>query len=1030
MRRVLLVETLEDRCVPAGGFVVSLPTETEPNDTLAQANPIQLEWVITNSLGSEPVQTGSINGDLSSPSGTDVDYFTFSVTPGQLISVSLNGAARADGVVPVLLDANGNPITDVTVRHWTDDNGDGIALSYYTRDGGTFYVQVGPGSDTNGDGSTSYMVGVSASADSNHEHEPNDSIAQANPIVLHPYPWLVPYTGGTVQPSTTAATDVAPPSIVMPIWNWYPPPWIYGQQSGYISGTLDGTADVDYFSFSADAGQKITVSISGVNVNRGAAIELLDADGNVLASASAHPPQDGEISIPEYSTSLGYYTQDGGQFFVRVRLADGAAPSGPSDYTVDVSVADDPFKEHEPNDSPAQANPIQLHPPWFLIYADAPPPLALSTTGPTGIAAVMPIAYQWYYNQQSGSISGNLDGTADVDYYSFSAAAGRKITVSISGVNVIRGAAIELLDADGNVLATATSHPPQDGEVSTLEYWTSLDYYTTDGGQFFVRVTLADGAAASGPSDYTVDVSVAPDPFEEHEPNDGFDTANPILLPSYPWYAPLQPVSTAGAAIAFPIWPSGELHGFISGQIDTGGAASDQDFFSFSVDANHTIHIELTGGLAGNGGRITLYDANQQELVSDADASDGLTLDWTATDGGTFYVRVDQPTPGGDATDYQVNVTASPVVNPIQGPDEQEPNDTFDQSNPLPMEDLYPDDPGLSLRFGSVEGIAGGPTNDQDAYHFDASFGEHVVVGINGLICDASGDVFDSIRDFFNGQGLHVPKDATLDSILGRFPDLQLGTAIVTVYNSAGDVLASSSDDGGHPGVAEFDVPADGTYYAVVTVITPTGNELVNYRLSGLVRGFGVYPDPGEAPTREAQAALLPGEKFSFVDANGDTVNLSYKGKSGIVYITFTGSEIDGSDIAAITVDGARAGNLVVQTDGSAEVGAVEIFNSRRFGKVRIDGNLGYLSSDTNLSKLVVQGVLGEVSAAGHVISQLKADTFDSALAIVKRIGDLNVNNDPNAITPPAPTYAQAGAGLSDDMLAAWIANLLAHQGH
>src|SRR5262249_14564129 len=268
-------------------------------------------------------------------------------------------------------------------------------------------------------------------------------------------------------------------------------------------------------------------------------------------------------------------------------------------------------------------------------------------------------------------------------------------------------------------------------------------------------------------------------------------------------------------------------------------------------------------------------------------------LDWTAPDGGTFYVRVDQPTPGGDATDYQVNVTASPVVNPIQGPDEQEPNDTFAQSNPLPMDDLYPDDPGLAFRFGSLEGIAGGPTNDKAAYSFDVHAGDHVVVGINGLICDPSGDLFDSIRDFFNGQGLHLPQNATLDSILDRFPDLQLGTVTVIVYDAAGNVKGISSDDGGHPGLVEFDASIDGTYHAVVSVSTPSGTELVNYRLSALVRNFSGDQTPGEVnPTRQIQAALLPGDPpFSFVDASGDTVNLKYTGKRGKVTITFTGSE-------------------------------------------------------------------------------------------------------------------------------------------
>src|SRR6185369_4580597 len=138
------------------------------------------------------------------------------------------------------------------------------------------------------------------------------------------------------------------------------------------------------------------------------------------------------------------------------------------------------------------------------------------------------------------------------------------------------------------------------------------------------------------------------------------------------------------------------------------------------------------GGLAGNGGRITLYDANHQELVSDDDSSDGLTLDWTVTQDGAFYVRVDQPVPGDAGTDYKVDVKISEIVDPIQGPDEHEPNNSISQANDLALEDLCSDDSGLSLRFGSAVGIAGGPSGDQDAYRFNVTAGEHVVVGING----------------------------------------------------------------------------------------------------------------------------------------------------------------------------------------------------------------------------------------------------------------------------------------------------------
>jgi hypothetical protein len=92
------------------------------------------------------------------------------------------------------------------------------------------------------------------------------------------------------------------------------------------------------------------------------------------------------------------------------------------------------------------------------------------------------------------------------------------------------------------------------------------------------------------------------------------------------------------------------------------GFVGDKDFFFFDVTASRQIHMELNGELAGKGGRLTLFDAAQVELTSDADASDGIQVDWSAEAGGRFYVRVDRdpsaPRLGGDdnALEYVTSV--------------------------------------------------------------------------------------------------------------------------------------------------------------------------------------------------------------------------------------------------------------------------------------------------------------------------------------------------------------------------------------
>jgi hypothetical protein len=150
-------------------------------------------------------------------------------------------------------------------------------------------------------------------------------------------------------------------------------------------------------------------------------------------------------------------------------------------------------------------------------------------------------------------------------------------------------------------------------------------------------------------------VAAATDVQEESEPNNDIATADPISLDA----------SGAGAV-------SGELPVLIvlplcappPPECDPSpiGVVGEKDFFSFDVAASQQIHVELTGELIGKGGRLTLYDAAGVELTSDADASDGIQVDWTAEADGRFFVRVDRdpsaPRLGGDdnALEYVTSV--------------------------------------------------------------------------------------------------------------------------------------------------------------------------------------------------------------------------------------------------------------------------------------------------------------------------------------------------------------------------------------
>src|SRR5262249_43291480 len=143
----------------------------------------------------------------------------------------------------------------------------------------------------------------------------------------------------------------------------------------------------------------------------------------------------------------------------------------------------------------------------------------------------------------------------------------------------------------------------------------------------------------------------------------------------------------------------------------------------------------------------------------------------------------------------RLDVTRKPSVNPVQGPDEQEPNDSFDQANPLALQDLLPDDgSGMTLRSGSALGICGGPTNDQDFFQFAVKAGEHVQVGVDGFVCDPQGGVFASVQDWIKANHIRVPKGVSLSGLLQNYPDVATGMVQLTVFDSQGNAIGKSSD--------------------------------------------------------------------------------------------------------------------------------------------------------------------------------------------------------------------------------------------
>ena len=170
----------------------------------------------------------------------------------------------------------------------------------------------------------------------------------------------------------------------------YPPRFFDLTYSGSIAGNLNATtADVDYFLIATNAQTRITIIFSGDAVTSNSIVQLLDADGNVLAigertAVSLLPNVD---AIPQ--ATLSFYSAKGGTFYIRIGTAPSATSPGVGAYTLGVVAASESFVEHEPNDTPEQANPIVMRPNLYPLVVFA-----------------RPYGYPWYLDVRSGFING------------------------------------------------------------------------------------------------------------------------------------------------------------------------------------------------------------------------------------------------------------------------------------------------------------------------------------------------------------------------------------------------------------------------------------------------------------------------------------------------------------------------------------------------------------------------------------------------------------------------------------------------
>ncbi len=851
---------------------------------------------------------------------------------------------------------------------------------------------------------------------------------------------------------------------------------------------------VDYFSLQSPANYVVRVELSGGLLRSHGEIALFDQSRAELASD--RNPQEG-LKL-EWDTVEGgtFYVRvrstaavlDDSEFVECPAGGECSEPQrvNPTDYALRVTATPvhvNPHVEREPNDTLDTANRIALSgdfgwPCDFVCplanaagVVDDPNEPGTTTDDSAAGDGVEVHPIRWPGDDSlHGFISGELEFFTcppemaciavvqhGVDNFVFDVPAGQFVSVRLTGPLARNNGVLTLLNSDGGVLTADVDN--SDG--------LAVEWRAREGGTFYARVTAGfptvelqiasavscnDTPALAGslcalPWTYRVDVTAEPlpNPIEgkdEHEPNDTIDQANHLEL------------RRDGSDKWGVVFRERVAHGI------AGGPAHDVDFFSFEARPGEDVTVGLGCVPGFDLEPIVILPDDPDEppidlpepittpvLVVVVFDSEGSEIGRTGIDGsenvlfhsdsgGVYYamMTLEGGAPDAEPTPYELHIHTRSIQ--IEGRDEQEPNDTIEQANELPLHVFPTFAPGIELRGGDAAGIAGGPTGDADAFEFAIEAGEHVTVDVQGLVFD--GVLPRPMEIWLNEHGLNEFGDPVgtrhggprgrdlqpadpIHSILEKHPDLEFGNFVVTVFDSAGNEVGSSASS--DSGAVTFDSATGGAYFAVVSAAESSASDRPgHYRLGVIARSDfdpeKVDPNDPNAGTGEGGegtnedpfvVVLGPRGSFEYTDENGESVVIQFRGSSGKATITFTDSEADGSDIASIDIDGVRKnGNLSIHTVGSAEVGEIAIHGmtsaaagarrrgggrSASFGTIDVDGNVGQVSSDMNIRALVVDGVLGDLDAHNRQIGEVRAETFDAALADVGSIRLLAVES-------------------------------------
>lgn len=258
-------------------------------------------------------------------------------------------------------------------------------------------------------------------------------------------------------------------------------------------------------------------------------------------------------------------------------------------------------------------------------------------------------------------VTGSVSPASDIDYYSFTAAAGAKVWAYVdtggpkNPAETTRDSTLALIDSDGQ---TEIEIDEDDGTGCGCTGQIDTNLASVIGGatlpgdagtthKYFLRVT--SDASAPGiidPYKLFVVVTTAP-PQAEVEPNDSTDTATPLVFSA----------------------PSDDVTGQRSGRISSD---TDADYFSFPANAGEVLFISADGEPARDGNfvnlNVDLIDRNGFSVLFTSENSFGVAGENPPAEGfcyavatsGTYYLRLTGfhgETPNGRIGNYTLMVS-------------------------------------------------------------------------------------------------------------------------------------------------------------------------------------------------------------------------------------------------------------------------------------------------------------------------------------------------------------------------------------